>query len=175
MGIRSLFSRKTKAKKSKSAQFDIESLTQLASVFEILDKFRKSNLLHIDFKRNTVTISSVLSQFFIYDDSTWQNFLRQLHLWATFEYSVSAYRRAYTKAMADAEAQAFNETGEMLDYDARKVKRMEAAERFDPEKEVEKCPDLQFVVLGATDDNKPLLVARYLNGRYVSASVPSQE
>lgn len=153
---------------------DDDELLKIAIIFETLDKFRKADLLHIDFNRHIVTISSILSQHYLYDQEVWQRFLHQLHLWAVYEFSVVAYRHAYTKVLADAEAAAFRKQGTPLDYDAKRIARMEAAEGFDAQKEVEKCPDIQFVVIGATRDNQPLLVARYIDGEYRTLSVPEQ-
>lgn len=161
-----------KKKQPEQSLFDIQELEKLKECFDYLNTCEKANLLHCDFSHKTVTISSILSQFFIYDDTQWQKFLQQVHLWAMFRFSVNAYNRSFTKAMADAEARASKEIGGMLDYNTRRLKRMEAAAAFDPETEVEKCPDLQFVVIGATSDNQPLVVARYINGRYEYAAVP---
>lgn len=172
MKLNKLLHRKSKrAQASSLLSIENDELLKIAVIFETLDKFRKGGLIHIDMKRKTVTISSVLSNFFLYDDEQWQNFLHQCHLWATYEFSVEAYRRAFSKTLADAEAKANKENGVALDYDQRRVVRMQAAEAFDADKEVEKCPDLNFVVIGATEDNKPLLVARYLDGRYKTLSV----
>lgn len=181
MGIRSIFSRKSKAKKSKSASaqlseaIDLRSLQQLAIMFEILDKFRKARLIYIDFRPEhmSVTISMFLAQHYIFDEdpAVWAKFLSQCELWATFQYNVNVYNRSKSKFMADYQSKAYADNPDMEPEDVAAMK-MEAAEIF--HRQINENPDpvppFTFYVLGATTDAAPLLVARRLTDPDTGAS-----
>lgn len=185
--FRNLFHRQPKTAQQQPAvthrKIDTQQLQALAVVFEALDRFKRGNLLYVDFKRRSVTISAALAELFIYDDQEWQNFLHNLHLWTICQYNISDYTRNYTKAMANAEAEAFRSKNQQtpdanrqpLTDAERKLARMRAAARFDDEQRDRRStiPDLQFVVIGAAD-GEPLVVARLLDGRYETLPVPDQ-
>lgn len=152
-----------------------QQLEQLSLVFETLDRFRKGNLLYIDFKRKAVTISVTLAELFIYDDDEWQKFLHNIHLWAVCQWNISEYTRSYTKAMADAEASVYKEKKEQTTVADRKLARMQAAVDFDRDKVKNgtTLPDLHFYVLGLLD-GEPICVARLLDGRYETIPIPDE-
>ena len=143
----------------------LKSLSELAIIFETLDKFRKARLIYIDFRTDhmSVTISMFLAQHYLFDEdpSVWSKFLSQCELWATFQYSVNAYNKGKTKFMADYQAQAHLQNPDMEPEDIAAMK-MEAAEIF--HRQINENPDVipsfTFYVLGATSDASPLLVAR---------------
>ena len=167
-----------------SNKIDTQKLEAVAVVFEALDRFRKGNLLYVDFKRNAVTISAPLAQLFIYEDKDWQNFLHNLHLWAVCQYNINEYTRNYNKLMADAEAEAYhNKNMQRAEADRqpltdaeRRLARMRAAASFDSSKADHRStlPNLQFVVIGAID-GEPLAVARLKDGVYETLPVPDHE
>lgn len=160
-------------RRKKEADRLMRSLQELSVVFETLNKFRQARLLYVDFKRNTVTIAQSLAEFYIYDEEAWQNFLRQLNLWATYEYSVMEYTKQFSKVKADAEAAAFREKGSALDDGEKHIARMRAVAAYDAEQGGRSValPEIQFVVLGAAD-GEPICVARLINGRFETAVVP---
>lgn len=186
--LKKIFRRKaapaTDQKPAIRRSIDTRQLEALAAVFEALDRFRKGNLLYVDFKRKSVTIAAALAELFIYDDQEWQNFLHNLHLWTICQYNISDYKRNYTRAMADAEAEAFRNKNEQtpdadrepLTEAERKLARMRAAATFDQEQRDRRTtmPDLQFVVIGAFD-GEPLVVARLLDGRYETLPVSNEK
>lgn len=158
------------------------TLEQLSLIHETFGMYRKSGLLYVDFKRNTVTIAQILAEYFIYNDDDWQRFLKQLYHWAVYEYSVNEYTRLFNKAKADAEAEANkakraeaaekNDTELSLTEAERQIAKMRAASKFDSEYggRPVAVPDLQFIVLGIAD-GKPLCVAQLVNGKFETAVV----
>lgn len=150
----------------------MRNLQAVAVVFETLNKFRNASLLYVDFKRNVVSIAQVLAEQFIYDDKTWQKFLGDIHLWAVYQFSVAEYTKKFNEIKANAEARAYKENPNLTDAD-RALAKMRAVSQMDSEyggKPVQ-LPNLQFVVLGVAD-GAPIVVAKLINGRYETASVP---
>lgn len=166
--------RKETNRKRKEQNAQYRQMQAIAVVFETLNKFKQSGLLYVDFKHGNVTISNTLAQFYVGDEAVWQNFLHNVHQWAVYQYSVSEYVRLYHKAQADAEAKAYAHN-HAITSEERAAVRMKAAETFDDE-QVQKqapVPDLQFIVLGASD-GRPIVIAKRVNGEYITAPVPEE-
>lgn len=175
---------KSRIKRQREKRDMMHTLQQTAILFETLGKFKSAGLIYYDFRQNIVTIAQVLAEHFIYSDKEWQNFLHQCLLWASYQYSVSEYTRIYTKVQADAEAEAYRVKNEQrpesmrqpLTDAERRLARMRAVSRYDSEHPHTPVtpPEIQFVILGAAD-GKPLAVARQLNGRFETATVPDED
>lgn len=166
--------RKEHKRKRKEQNSQYRQMQAIAVVFETLNKFKQSGLLYVDFKLGNVTISNTLAQFYVDDEAVWQNFLHNVHQWAVYQYSVNEYVRLYHKATADAEAKAYAHN-HAITSEERAAVRMKAAETFDDDqvRKQASVPDLQFIVLGASD-GRPLVVAKLINGKYETASVPDE-
>lgn len=168
-----LTARRERRQRRKQFNEQLRTMRALTVVFETLNKFKQAGLLYVDFKRQNVTISNVLASFYIYDDAAWRNFLSNVHRWVVYQYSVNDYVRRYTKMQADAEAKAKAEST-LYDEDDKQATRMDAAARFDEESvQSSTIPDLQFIVLGAAN-GRPIVVARLINGEYVTDAVPDE-
>lgn len=175
---------KSRIKRSREHRELMHTLQQTAILFETLAKFKSAGLIYYDFRQNIVTIAQVLAEQFLYSDKEWQNFLQQCHLWASYQYSVSEYTRIYSKVQADAEAEAYRAKNEQrpesmrqpLTEAERRLARMRGVSRYDSEHPHTPItpPEIQFVILGAAD-GKPLAVARQLDGRFETATVPDDE
>lgn len=171
--IKEFFSRvNVRAQKRRENKEMMRNLQAVAVVFETLNKFRNASMLYVDFKRNTVTIAQALAEQFIYDDRTWQKFLGDVHLWAVYQFSVAEYTKKFNEAKANAEAKAYKANPDLTEAD-RALAKMKAVAQMDMEyggKQMQ-LPNLQFVVLGVAD-GAPIVVAKLINGRYETASVP---
>ena len=166
-------SRKEHRRSRKIFRQQMKQMSAVAVVHETLNKFRQAGLLYIDLKRNNITISAALANFYIGNPTDWQNFLEHLRQWAVFQYSVSEYVRLYNKTILDAAAEA--RAKQNSDSEDVSRAKFEAAERFDSSEvsQKTKMPDFQFIVLGAAD-GEPLVVARFVDGRYITAPVPEE-
>lgn len=171
--IKEFFARvNVRARKRRENKELIHNLQSVALVFETLNKFRNASMLYVDFKRNTVTIAQVLAEQFIYNDKDWQRFLGDVHLWAVYQFSVAEYTKKFNEAKANAEAKAYKDKPDLSEAD-RALAKMRAVAQLDAEyggKQMD-LPNIQFVVLGIAD-GAPIVVAKLINGRYETASVP---
>lgn len=147
-------------------------LQRVAVVHETLNKFRSAGLLYVDYKHKNVTIAQSLAEYFIYSEAEWQNFLKQLHQWAVFQFSVNEYTRLFREVQANAEHEAYKANPD-IDESGRRLARLKAVSKFDHEhggKIMTDIPDMQFYVIGI-EGGEPLLVSRLINGKYETATI----
>lgn len=163
-----------RAEQNRSSKEMLHTLEELAVVHETLNKFRSAGLLYVDFKHNNVTISISLAEQFLFDDVYWQRFLNQVYGWAVFQYGVSEYSRMFRECKANAEALAYKANPNLTESE-KTLAKMQAVAKFDAEHGGKHMtvPDLQFYVIGL--DNDPVIVARLINGRFETASVPGSK
>lgn len=169
-----LSERKERKNRTRDNEQQMQLLKQVAVLHETFNKFKEAGLIYVDVKHKNVTISNVLASFYIDNEEDWQNFLHNVHGWVVYQYSISEYVRLFHKAKADAEARAYENNHAISQAERMQVK-MQAAETFDIDQQRERTviPDLQFIVLGASD-GKPIIVARLINGVYDTSSVPEE-